>query len=146
MPPAGVTIVRRKAKEEPTILFAADNGDAAHRKQVAFMELSHSGRLMALGVSEGGAEIKTVHVLDTRTGKDIGDRSYHVELGVNGHITWLPDDSGYIYMRERDPKEVPLEDRHRDASLAFHKIGETGRRRRGVRGRTRGGCSNRGRL
>jgi len=115
----GMKILRRDGKGSPATLFQIGEADSAQRVQIDFMRVSRSGKFIAVGISEGGTEETAVHVLDAHTGKDLGDRSYDVRLG---NLVWLPDASGYLYMRGRGRKGVPLQDQSKDLSVGLHHL------------------------
>ncbi|WP_394845123.1 prolyl oligopeptidase family serine peptidase [Pendulispora brunnea] len=117
----GMSILRRDAKSAPSVLFRIGDDEASRRVQIDFMSVSPSGRFVAIGTSDAGAEETIVRVLDARTGKDHGDRAYDVRSGC---FVWLPDESGYLYMRGRGRKGVPLKDQIRDLSVAVHTLGK----------------------
>jgi len=120
-PSSGMAILRRDGKSAPTVLFRIENDPASRRMEIDFMAVSRSGNLVAVGISEAGTEETLVRVFDARTGKELGDRSHDVQLQ---QLAWLPDDSGYIYLRGRGSKNVSVQDRIRDISVALHTLGQ----------------------
>ena len=80
---------------------------------------SHNGTLLAYSVSEGGAEIATLHVIDTETGKDI-------ESAIpNAHsVCWNDESTGFYYTCGPKPGSVSDNDIRMNTKLYFHTIGD----------------------
>ena len=55
---------------------------------------SADGRLVAYGLSEGGTENSTLHVMDVATGEVAGERIPDTRAAS---VAWLPDNSGFWY-------------------------------------------------
>lgn len=65
---------------------------------VTFFSPSPSGKLLAYGMSEGGSEEASIHVLDVANLKELItpiDRAHY------SGADWMPDDSGFFYLRQR---------------------------------------------
>lgn len=63
-----------------------------------FFSPSPSGKLLAYGMSEGGSEEASIHVLDVANLKELItpiDRAHY------SGADWMPDDSGFFYLRQR---------------------------------------------
>ena len=91
---------------------------------ITFFEPSPSGRYVAYGLSEGGSEEASIHVLAVATLKQVIepiDRAHYSEAA------WLPDDSGFFYLRQRAlPKGAPETDKYRFQSTFLHRLAGTG--------------------
>lgn len=91
---------------------------------VNFYQPSPSGRYLAYGLSAGGSEEASLHVLDTATLKEVMapiDRAHYSDA------SWLPDDSGFFYLRQRAlPKGTPETEKYRFQTAFFHRMGEPG--------------------
>ena len=57
---------------------------------------SPDGRLLAYGISTGGDERSTLHVLDVATGEHLPDRIPHTRAAS---VAWEPDSRGFVYTR-----------------------------------------------
>jgi prolyl oligopeptidase len=57
---------------------------------------SWDGKWLAYGLSAGGSEDASLHVLDIASGKAVGEAVNRVH---EDHVHWLPDSSGYTYNR-----------------------------------------------
>jgi prolyl oligopeptidase len=61
---------------------------------------SRDGRLLAYGLSEGGADWTTLHVRDVNSGKDLPDEVRWVRFS---EISWTNDGKGFFYSRYPEP-------------------------------------------
>lgn len=85
---------------------------------------SPSGRYLAYGTAEGGSELTTIHILDTRTGKPLDDVLPFAGGGTTPQaLAWDADEKGVTYARFDAPSDgKPL--REFDAYLAHHVVGQ----------------------
>jgi prolyl oligopeptidase len=82
---------------------------------------SHDGRFLAYGISEGGTELSTLHVLDMVRGEMLAaDRIPHTRAAS---VAWLPDSSGFYYTRYPVPGSVPSGDEMYHRHVHFHSLG-----------------------
>ncbi|HEX5634364.1 MAG TPA: hypothetical protein VFX50_14085, partial [Gemmatimonadales bacterium] len=80
-----------------TLLVDPEAGAAAGRSRaINFFMPSPDGRYVAYGVSEGGSESATLHVLDTRTRRPVGAP---VDRADYGHPDWAPDSRSLLFVR-----------------------------------------------
>ena len=63
---------------------------------IDYYQPSLDGNLVAIGISPGGSENSVMHVLDTATGKDLGERIDRAQFGA---VSWLPDNHSFYYNR-----------------------------------------------
>jgi len=111
----------RKPGSEAHVLLdpARLNAGGAHFAIDSFAP-SADGKLVAYNLSQGGAELTSIHVLDVARGKDLPDVIEHVwgEFAA----TWLPDGSGFFYTRMADaaPGVDPLLGMH----AKLHRLGQ----------------------
>ncbi len=103
--------------------FAA--GDAAKHFTLEFYQLSTDGRRILYAVAEGGSEQWTIRVLDVKTMRDISDViGERVERAYN-FPTWLPDGSGFFYVRRQKlRKDAPTTDIYKNTRAFLHRLGE----------------------
>jgi len=81
---------------------------------------SHDGRLLAYGLSEGGADWRTLHVRDIDSGKDLPDEVRWVRFSG---ISWTNDGKGFFYSRYPEPpKGKVLEAALADQAIYYHWI------------------------
>ncbi len=74
---------------------------------------SADGRMVAYGLSEGGTENSTLHVMDVATGQVAADRIPNTRAAS---VAWLPDNSGFWYAVYEAGSEY-----HRH--IRFHRLG-----------------------
>ncbi len=91
---------------------------------VTFVSPSDSGRFMAYGLSTGGSEEASIHVLEVATGKEVIEP---VDRAHYSGARWMPDDSGFFYLRQRElPKDAPDTEKYRYQSAYFHRMQGSG--------------------
>ncbi|HBO64476.1 TPA: hypothetical protein DD425_00760 [Candidatus Saccharibacteria bacterium] len=79
---------------------------------------SYDGTLLAYSVSEGGAEIAYLHVINTDTGEDVEP------IIPNAHsVCWNDAGTGFYYARGPKPGSVDDNDIRMNTKLYFHAIG-----------------------
>lgn len=86
---------------------------------------SPDGRLVAYGISTGGDERSTLHVLDVESDERLADQIPHTRAAS---VAWLPDGSAFAYTRYPEPASVPEEDRGYWRKVYWHRLGDRWRR------------------
>jgi prolyl oligopeptidase len=81
---------------------------------------STDGRLVAYGISEGGDERSTLHVLNVETGEHLRDRIPNTRAAS---VAWAPDGRAFAYTRYPDANSVPDEDRGYWRKVYWHQLG-----------------------
>ncbi|HYY89045.1 MAG TPA: S9 family peptidase, partial [Chloroflexota bacterium] len=126
---------RRSGRLDQPVLVVRDGVDAEERTIVDPNALSasgtvaldwwfpsRSGRLLAYGLSEGGTELSTLHVLDLQRGEDLAiDRIPYTRAAS---IAWLVDDTGFYYTRYPVPGSVPEGEELYHRHVFFHPLGQ----------------------
>jgi len=83
---------------------------------------SPDGRRVAYSVSAGGAEIGTLHVIDTETGRELMPP---VDRIRGGGAAWLADGSGFFYARlAADWQTRPRAERFLDNTVYLRRLGD----------------------
>ncbi len=82
---------------------------------------SHDGALVAYGVSQGGDELSTLHILDAATGAQLAEEPIPHTRACS--LAWLPDASGFYYTRYPIPGTVPSGDETYHRHVFFHALG-----------------------
>ncbi len=81
---------------------------------------SPDGRLVAYGISTGGDERSTLHVLDVTTGELLADRIPHTRAAS---VAWEPDGGGFVYTRYPHGDERQAADRGEGRYAFHHRLG-----------------------
>lgn len=82
---------------------------------------SPDGRLVAYGLSSGGDERSTLHILDVETGKRLADRIPNTRAAS---IAWTPDGRAFAYTRYPEPHTVPDEEQGYWRKVYWHRLGQ----------------------
>lgn len=104
--------LKRTPGEDNRKLYTRDGPDAAERLllnpgtltangvhySIDYYQPSLDGKLVAVGISPGGSENSVLHVLETGTGKDLGERIDRAQFGA---VSWLSDNHSFFYNRLR---------------------------------------------
>jgi len=80
---------------------------------------SPDGTLLAYGLSDGGSDWRTWHVLDVETGETLPDALAHIKFSG---VSWTQDGTSLYYARYPAP-DSPLEGALTDQKLYHHTIG-----------------------
>lgn len=99
--PKGADIPRlyvKPAGGAERVLFDPTSYDRAGAQHYAldYFVPSLDGKLVAIGIAQGGSENDTLHVLDVATGKMLGDAI--TRMTFNG-VAWRPDNRSFYYTR-----------------------------------------------
>jgi prolyl oligopeptidase len=81
---------------------------------------SNDGKYVVYGTSPGGSEISTLQVMETASGKKLGEA---IERCRYADIAWLPDDSGFYYTKYPRPGDVPAGQENYNRHVFFHELG-----------------------
>ncbi len=91
---------------------------------IDFYVPSPDGKLVAVSLSKGGTENGTIHVVDTATGRQLGDEIPRVNGGTaGGGVAWTADAKGFFYTRYPAPGERPEADLPFYQEVWFHTLG-----------------------
>jgi prolyl oligopeptidase len=87
---------------------------------IEFFQASNNGKYVAVAVSSGGSEDEVIHVMDVATGRELLtpiDRAHY------SYVTWLPDDSGFFYLRLQVlPAGAADTEKFKRATAWFHRM------------------------
>ncbi len=86
-----------------------------------YWRTSRTGKYIAYGLSQGGDEMSTLYIKDVDTGKDLDDKLPRCR---HAQPSWLPDDSGFFYIRHPAIGTVPKNEEHLHPRVYFHKLGD----------------------
>lgn len=85
---------------------------------------SRSGLYLVYDKSTNGEEKPEMHLMDTRTGKDVEKIANNAS---GSSVCWLPDDSGFFYTKNPDRGTVPVDDERYFQKLYYHMLGTDSR-------------------
>lgn len=91
-----VPYVRRGVEGHDEVLLDVNQLAADGTVALDWWKPSHDGKYVAYGVSEGGSELSTLHVITTTTREILPDR---IDRTRAVSIAWKPDASGFYYTR-----------------------------------------------
>lgn len=117
--------VRKGYQGEERLLVDPDKtGAGSGPHAIEFYSPSNDGRSVAYGVSAGGSEEAVIHVIDVATGKERVDP---ITRSTFGWVNWLPDDKGFVYLRQPAlPAGAPDVDKLRNSGAYLHRLGARG--------------------
>ncbi|HAL27925.1 MAG TPA: S9 family peptidase [Chloroflexi bacterium] len=80
---------------------------------------SPDGRLVAYGLSRGGTEMSTLHVIDAVNGRALPEEIPHTQ---RARVAWSGD--GFYYTVHPSPGSVPPGDEHYFRRVRYHRLGD----------------------
>src|SRR3989449_1059587 len=136
---------RREGEQKQAVLYVRDGIGAPDRALVDPNTLDRDGlvtidwyypspdaRYVAYGLSRGGDEMSTLHVMETATGSDLSDRIPHTQRST---VAWVP--GGFYYTVHPAPGSVPPGDENYYRRVRYHRLGDDPARDRLVFGEER---------
>ncbi|MBV9613484.1 MAG: S9 family peptidase, partial [Acidobacteriaceae bacterium] len=57
-----------------------------------------AGKLVAYGISQGGSEDSVLHIIDSDSGRELGEQIDRARFGV---VSWFPDGKSFFYNRQQ---------------------------------------------
>jgi prolyl oligopeptidase len=113
--------VRASLTAPPTLLLDPNALSPDGSISLAQWAPSRDGRLLAYGLSEGGADWRTIKVRDLESGKDLADEIRWMRFS---DISWTNDSKGFFYSRYPEPpKGKELEAALSGHSIYYHRVG-----------------------
>jgi prolyl oligopeptidase len=102
---------------DPTVLGKSD----AHVALDWFVA-SWDGKYVAYGISAGGSENSTLHVVESATGKVLPDA---IDRSQYAAVSWRPDSRSFFHLRlQKVAANAPQTDVYRFTKLYLHHLGE----------------------
>jgi prolyl oligopeptidase len=80
---------------------------------------SSDGAFVAYGLSHGGDELSTLHVVEVGSGSDCGETIPHTQ---RSSVAW--SDDGFYYTVHPAPGTVPAGDEHYHRRIRYHRLGD----------------------
>ncbi|HEY8758813.1 MAG TPA: prolyl oligopeptidase family serine peptidase [Candidatus Limnocylindria bacterium] len=112
-----VLFVREASRERA--LIDPNQLDAAGLIALDWWYPSPNGALVAYGLSRGGTEMSTLHVLDVASGDRLPDEIPHTQ---RARVAWAGD--GFYYTVHPVPGSVPPGDEHYYRRVRYHRLGD----------------------
>ena len=110
----------REAGDERVLLDPAGMTGNEH-SHLDWYVPSPDGRHVACGISQGGSENSTLRIIDVAAGGLLAET---IPRTPHGAVSWLPDGSGFVYHRFRDPApDTPPPQRRYDSGTFLHRLG-----------------------
>jgi prolyl oligopeptidase len=98
--------------------FTGAKGEPA---AINYYSPSWDGKYVAVGISSGGSEAATIHILDVSSGTELAETIDRAEIG---DVNWLPDGKGFCYVRLKEMKKGESElDKYLDSGVYLHRLG-----------------------
>ena len=90
---------------------------------INYFEPSRDATLVAVGLSPGGNELASLYLIETATGKRIGEP---IERARYSRPQWLPDSSGFFYTRGPEVADgAPTSEIFRNRRAYLHIVGRS---------------------
>jgi prolyl oligopeptidase len=123
---------RRSGSQRQAVLYVRDAADGTDRALVDPNAMdaaglvtidwyfpSHDARFVAYGLSRGGDEMSTLHVIEVATGRELTERIPHTQRST---VAWAGD--GFYYSASPAPGSVAPGDEHYYRRVRFHRLGD----------------------
>lgn len=95
---------------------------AGKHSSIDYYLASFDGKFLAVGISLGGSENSTIHVIDVDTGKLLPEKITRAQYA---YPSWLKDSSGFYYSRLQELEEnSPPSAVYENEKVYLHKIGK----------------------
>ena len=112
--------VRKGYKGEDKLLVDPDAQGSGGPHAIEFFSPSNNGKYVAYGVSAGGSEEAVIHVMDVATGKEV---MAPVDRAQFSYVSWLADDSGFVYLRMQAlPAGAPEVEKLKNSGVWLHRM------------------------
>jgi prolyl oligopeptidase len=115
-----VLYVREGINGQDRILVDANTLATDGTMALDWFEPSNNGKYVAYGISAGGSEMSTLHVIETKTSAVLPDT---IERTRAASIAWLHDNSGFYYTRYPKKGDVPDGQEMYNRHVFFHDLG-----------------------
>ncbi|HEU4586968.1 MAG TPA: hypothetical protein VFR95_14535, partial [Gemmatimonadaceae bacterium] len=95
--------------------------DTTTHMAIDYFYPSNDGRYVAVGLSPGGSEESVLHVFESATGRDIGERIDRAQFGT---VSWRDDGRSFFYIRlQKLRPDAPPTDRYKRSLSYLHVLG-----------------------
>jgi prolyl oligopeptidase len=142
----GFFFMRRGLDEQDFSLYVRDPGTGkerllldpasevrdGRRYSIGTWTVSFDGKYVAFNLAAGGAENGEIRVIEVSSGRRLPEVMDRIR---NSSISWLPDNSGFLYTRLQEmPVGAAESQRYLNRTIYLHKIGEPSARDRAILG------------
>jgi prolyl oligopeptidase len=111
-----------QVEARPRILYDPNTDPAAMTTTIDWFLPSGDGAFVACGLSQGGSENSTLHILDTITGKELAVSFPRV---MGGGVCWLPDHRTLAFLQLKEPTpDQPETERYNDGCVYLYRLAE----------------------
>jgi prolyl oligopeptidase len=115
-----ILYVREGVNGEERVLVNPNTMSTEGVVALDWWHISKDGKYVAFGTSPGGSEISTLQIVETATGKLLGEK---IDRCRFADVEFLPDNSGFYYTKYPRPGDVPPGQEAYNRHVFFHKIG-----------------------
>jgi prolyl oligopeptidase len=117
----GKLIVRKSKNAEEVVLFDPNALAGDVHTALDWYVPSRNGKLVTYGISQGGSEESTLHVLDVESKKTLDVAISRVRSGL---VRWLEDNKSFLYHRFPElPADAPETEKYNDSKTYLHQLG-----------------------
>jgi prolyl oligopeptidase len=117
----GKLVVRTGKDAEEKVLLDPNTLAGKVHSAIDWYAPSKDGQLVAYGISQGGSEESTLHVLEVDSGKRLDIAISRTRFGG---VNWLADNRSFVYHRLRElPPDAPETEFYNDSHLYLHQWG-----------------------
>lgn len=127
---------RRDGRQNQAVVYVREGHNGKERSLIDVNDLapdgtialdwwypSEDGRYVAFGTSPNGSELSTLQVIETSSGKLLGEK---IERTRAASLAWLPDSLGFYYTRYPRPGDVPSGEEMYNRRVFFHQLSSDG--------------------
>ncbi|TVQ31975.1 MAG: S9 family peptidase [Phycisphaeraceae bacterium] len=115
-----VLLTTQSLADEPRVLLDPNTFSEDGTVSLAGTSVSHDGRLIAYGKSDGGSDWREYFVRDVETGEDLGDHLKWIKFSTP---SWTTDNKGFFYSRYDEPESDDLMSVNYYQKLYYHRLG-----------------------
>jgi prolyl oligopeptidase len=115
-----ILYVREGLNGEDRVLVDANQLAADGTIALDWFQPSDNGRYLAYGISAGGSEMSTLHIVETKTGTILPDT---IERTRAASIAWEHDNRGFYYTRYPKKGDVPAGQEMYNRHVFHHELG-----------------------
>lgn len=115
-------IVRDGVDGKERVVFDPGDIEGDVHTVLDWYEPSRDGMLIAFGMSQGGSEESTLHVIETDTGRMLSESITRTRFGG---VSWLEGSRAFVYHRSRKEQAgAPETERYMDSRTYLHRLGD----------------------